>query len=133
MPQFENHGLKGGLWRGRLEGLAVRPARVVLAHHGAVVAEAQLEGDGEGAWLVQVDLPGDVLSDGVQTLLLRTDHGASGEDLQPGGEVLARLSLLAGQPLDEDLTAEISALRAELELVKRELRRLAVEGVARPV
>ncbi len=32
---------------------------------------------------------------------------------------------MAGQPLDEDLTAEIATLRAELELVKRELRRFA--------
>ncbi|MGZ3215344.1 hypothetical protein [Paracoccus sp. T5] len=130
--QFENHGLKGGLWRGRIQGLPVRPARVVLSHHGAVVAEAQLEGDGEGAWLVQVDLPGDVLSDGLQTLLLRSDGGASGDDMQPGGEVLARLPLMAGEPLEDDLAAEIAALRAELELVKRELRRLATDGGSRP-
>nr|WP_111300242.1 hypothetical protein [Paracoccus saliphilus] len=131
MPQFENHGLTGGVWRGRLQGLAMRPARVVLTHHGEVVAEAQIEPDGEGAWLLEVDLPGDVLSDGLQTLLLRTDPGASGEDLQPGGEVLARLPLMAGEPLAEDLAAELAALRAELELVKRELRRFASGGMSR--
>lgn len=132
MPQFKNHGLKGGVWRGRLMELDARPARVVLTHHGDVVAEARLEPDGEGAWLMELDLPGCVLSDGVQTLLLRTDPGTSGDDLHPGGEVLARLPLLAGQPLDEELTTEIAALRAELELVKRELRRLATQGGARP-
>ena len=61
----------------------------------------------------------------MQTLLLKT--AAAGQDSGPDGHVLARLSLLAGDPLDEDLAAEIAALRAELELVKRELRRFAAD------
>ncbi len=126
MPHFDNHGLKGGVWRGQLSGIDAPGVRVVLIQHAEVLTDARLTADGPGRWLVEVDLPGQVLSDGLQTLLLKTAVG-SGADSGPDGHVLARLSLMAGQPLDEDLAAEITALRAELELVKRELRRFAAD------
>ncbi|MDN5567207.1 MAG: hypothetical protein L0G27_00385 [Paracoccus sp. (in: a-proteobacteria)] len=125
MMQFESHGLKGGLWRGRLTHPQGAPARILLVQHGEILAEGRLTADGEDASLVEVDLPRDVLSEGLQTLLLRADAGESGDEVHPDGELLARLPLLAGRPLDEDLTTEITALRAELELMKRELRRFA--------
>ncbi|MBM3605802.1 MAG: hypothetical protein FJX25_13970 [Alphaproteobacteria bacterium] len=124
MLQFENHGLKGGLWHGRVTGAETPPARIVLVHQGEVLAEARLTADGPKAWLVEVDLPGEALSDGVQTLLLQADDGAEGSATGAGALLLARLPVTAGRPLDHDLIAEITALRAELELVKRELRRL---------
>ena len=46
----------------------------------------------------------------------------------PGAPVLGRLDLRAGQPLAQDVLAEIALLRAELELMKREFRRLAAGG-----
>ncbi|MFN3275806.1 MAG: hypothetical protein ACK41U_14180 [Paracoccus sp. (in: a-proteobacteria)] len=124
MPHFENAGLKGGLWRGRLRG-NWQPGRLLLTYQGVMVAEARLTPDGDQAWQVEVNLPADVLSDGVQTLVLTTDSGPEGSPaLAGGGETVARLPLMAGRPLDEDLLAELAALRAELELVKRELRRM---------
>ena len=125
MMQFESHGLKGGLWRGRLTHPQGAPARIVLVLHGEVMAEGRMTPDGPDASLVEVDLPRDVLSEGVQTLLLRADAGEPGDEVHPDAELLARMPLLAGRPLDEDLTTEITALRAELELMKRELRRFA--------
>ncbi|RJE80769.1 hypothetical protein [Paracoccus sp. JM45] len=125
MTQFENHGLKGGLWRGRLSHPQGAPARIILVQHGEVIAEGRMTPDGDEASLVEMDLPREVLTDGLQTLLLRSDAGAAGEEADPDGEVLARMPLLAGRPLDDDLTTEITALRAEMELVKRELRRFA--------
>lgn len=127
MPHFDNYGLKGGTWRGRLTGMDHAPARVVLVQHAEVLAQARLTADGDAAWLVEVDLPPEVLSEGLQTLLLKADEGAEGHDSRPEGHLLARLPVLAGRPLDDDLTTEIATLRAELELVKRELRRFAVE------
>jgi len=125
MTQFENHGLKGGLWRGRLTHPQGEPARIILVKQGEVIAEGRMTADGDDASLIEVDLPGDVLSDGLQTLLLWSDAGETGTEVHPGGELLAKLPLLAGRPLDHDLTTEVTALRAELELVKRELRRFA--------
>jgi hypothetical protein len=125
MTQFESHGLKGGLWRGRMTHPKGAPARIILVQHGEVIAEGRTTPDGDDASLIEMDLPRDVLSDGLQTLLLRSDAGASGDEVDPDGEVLARMPLLAGRPLDDDLTTEITALRAEMELVKRELRRFA--------
>lgn len=129
MLHFENAGLKGGLWRGRLRG-NWQPGRLVLTYQGVMMAEARLTPDGDQAWQVEVRLPADVLSDGVQTLVLMTDGGPEGAPaLAGGGETVARLPLMAGRPLDEDLLAELAALRAELELVKRELRRMgAAQG-----
>lgn len=126
MLRFEDHGVRGGLWRGCIRG-GQPPARVVLVQHGEVIAEARLTLEGQDGCAVEVDLPRELLTQGVQTLLLKADGGASGDDLRPDGQVLARLPLMAGQPLDDDLTAEIATLRAELELVKRELRRFARE------
>lgn len=132
MPQFDNLGLKEGQWRGRLHDLRDRPARVVLVRHAQVLSQARLTADGDNAWLVEVDLPREILTEGLQTLILRTDDGAEGQtEVQPGGLVLARLPVLAGQPLDDDMTAEIAALRAELELLKREFRRFAAGAAAR--
>ncbi|MBU2956316.1 hypothetical protein Q4511_03575 [Paracoccus sp. 1_MG-2023] len=130
MTSFTSHGLRGGLWRGRLRAQD-EPGRVILVHAGEVAAEARLTADGAGAWLVEVDLPGHVLSEGVHTLLLKTDPATAGDAANAAGEVLARLPLVAGSPLDEDLLAELASLRAELELCKRELRRFAAETRAR--
>ncbi len=81
MPHFDNHGLKGGVWRGALTGIDAPGIRVVLIQHAEVLAEARVTADGPGRWLVEADLPAQVLSDGVQTLLLKT---AAGRDRTAG-------------------------------------------------
>jgi hypothetical protein len=85
----------------RLEGLTVTPMLEVSAGHA-----------------VQLAIPTAILSEGVQTVLL-----------QAGGEVLASFTLIAGVPLEEDLRAEISLLRAELDLLKKAFRRHVAETV----
>ncbi|MDM7458446.1 MAG: hypothetical protein P3W94_003630 [Paracoccus sp. (in: a-proteobacteria)] len=114
MSRFDSHGVQGGIWRGRLLGRRA-PAMLAVMCRDSVVAEAAPVPDGED-WRVEIALPAEILSEGVQTLLL----------VAPGDppEVLARLPLLLGRPLDGDLLSEIEALRAELDLVKRELRRI---------
>lgn len=130
MTSFTSHGLKGGTWRGRLTA-RFEPARVVLVQTGEILSEARLTADGEGAWLVEVDLPGTVVSEGVHTLLLKAEPEAGSGATDAEGATIARLPLIAGHPLDGDLLAELSALRAELDLCKRELRRFAAETRAR--
>lgn len=69
-----------------------------------------------GDHAVRVPVPSHVLTEGVQTIVLRV-----------GGETLAAFTLVAGLPLEEDLRAEISLLRAELDLLKRAFRRHCAE------
>ena len=71
-----------------------------------------------GHHLVGLDLPTSVLSDGVQTVNLRS---------AADNEVLDRITILAGEPLEHDIRAEIVQLREELELLKRAFRRHCVE------
>lgn len=124
LTHFDDHGLQGGVWRGVLRADS-QPGRVVLTCLGRVVAHADLTPAADGGWQVAVPLPADTLCDGAQTFLLLADDGTADREPGPGAQHLAHLPLLAGAPLDQDLQAEINLLRAEMDLLKRELRRLA--------
>ena len=126
MNEFEDHGLSGGVWSGVMRR-ETAPARVVMTHLGRIVAQADLADAGDGQWTMRVALPTDQLSDGIQTFLLLADNGSAEEEPQPGAERLASLSVLAGAPLDYDIRSELKLLRAELDLLKREFRRLATQ------
>ncbi|WBU62989.1 hypothetical protein [Paracoccus aerodenitrificans] len=123
MSEFESLGLKGGVWAGRLKREQV-PERVLLVHMGDPVAEARPQQEEDGAWRIEIAVPANRLSDGVQSFMLMADQGA---EATPGvvAERLAVLNIVAGRPLEMDLRAEIDLIRAELDLLKRELRRMA--------
>ncbi len=74
-----------------------------------------------GHHLVGFDIPSAALSDGVQTINLRS---------AADNEVLDRITILAGEPLEQDIRAEMLQLREELELLKRAFRRHCVETSA---
>ena len=121
---FSSHGLKGGVWEGRLAA-GERPTRVALTLNGRTVARAGVEPDGTGVWRIRAPLPAETLGGGIQTYILIADDGEGMEGPRPGAWRLGHLALLAGEALDLDLRAEIVLLRAEVDLLKRELRRLA--------
>ncbi|MFG6080729.1 hypothetical protein ACEUZ9_001335 [Paracoccus litorisediminis] len=126
MDRFESLGLKSGIWQGILRR-DTAPVRLVLVHLGERVGEARVTtGDEEGSWRIAAAIPSQKLSDGVQSFILMEDEGKEGEALQPGAFHLASLNIVAGRQLDHDLRAEIVLLRSELDLVKRELRRIAL-------
>ncbi|MCT4331602.1 hypothetical protein MU516_01820 [Paracoccus sp. YLB-12] len=127
MPVFDNHGIKGGVWSGRLRDMPP-PARVCVTCMGEVIAEAALADDADGGHQVRVDLPGSLISDGIVTLVLVADQGGPGDPVGADAIHLHHQSLVTGKPLDQDLVAELSALRAEMELLKREFRRFAFEA-----
>src|SRR5690606_6237755 len=127
MSDFESHEWKGGIWQGVIRR-DERPGRLVLVHMGCRVAEAQIKPEAKGHWHVAVGIPTGRLSDGVQSFLLVEDQGAEGEPPRPDARQLGSLTLVAGELLQNDLRAELSLLRSELELVKKELRRLAADG-----
>jgi hypothetical protein len=107
----------GGVWEGVLSN-ADGPSPVIEARH----AEHMLDGievtalPGSGGFAVRIPIPATIIGEGVQSILVFCK-----------GEVLARITLVAGAPLDDDLLAEVSLLRAELELLKRAFRRHCAE------
>lgn len=135
MERFESVGFKGGVWQGILHRERA-PDRVILTHHGETVAQARVTDGGPKIWRIAVAIPADRLSDGVQTFILLEDHGEGSEAPRPGAERLAVLPVLAGAMLDEDIPAELALLKAEVELLKREFRRMATtpppEGAGGP-
>lgn len=124
MSDFESFGLRSGIWQGVLRRDDA-PGRLVLVHMGNRVAEGRATQEPGGGWRIAVAIPPDRLSDGVQSFLLLEDEGAEGEQPQPGAQRLGSVTLIAGELLDDDLHAELTLMRAELELLKKELRRLA--------
>lgn len=125
MPTFESYGLESGHWTGKLTADAA-PGRVYLAHYGNIVALAELTASSAGEWDVSVKLPPSVLNNGIQCLLMAADNGDADASLQADAQVLGHLNLMAGGPLDDDLVAEVQLLRAEIDMIKREFRRLAL-------
>jgi hypothetical protein len=109
--------LSGGVWEGVLAGGAIAPVLVVthlgLAVEGVTVTERE-----PGQWMIRVPVPPAAIADGVQTVLI-TDAVT--------GARLGDITLIAGDALDGDLRAEISLLRAELDLLKRAFRRHCAE------
>ena len=113
-PTLTQTRIANGTWEGLLTGACAAP-RIEALHDGAALPGVEVVALPEGH-AVRVPLPGAILSEGVQVVLLRLD-----------GEVLSRITLIAGLPPDEDLRAEVGLLRAELDLLKRAFRRHCAE------
>lgn len=110
--------IRAGVWEGVLTGAgAAAPALEVLHQErrlpGVIVAAVPGR---EGDFQVRVPIPAEVLSEGVQTFLIRR-----------GEETLAHFTIITGVAMEDDLRAEIDLLRAELDMLKRAFRRHCVE------
>lgn len=110
--------LRSGVWQGVLEGTET-PPDIVASHldkpvDGVVVSK----GNDPSTWRVEVPIPVEALSDGIQTLLISDDATKA---------VLDKVSILAGDALGDDLRAEVDALRSELDMLKRAFRRHCVD------
>lgn len=110
--------LADGVWEGLLSGASGAAPRLCLRHGDELVGEPEMVADGgskgAGRWLVRVRLPAERLSDGVQTFVI--------EDAETG-DALAHETIFAGVLPEDDIRAEVSLLRAELDLLKRAFRR----------
>jgi hypothetical protein len=116
MAKLSQTRIMRGVWEGVLTGGGETPV-VEALHEGEALPGVEVVAlPGEAGHAVRVPLPGAILSEGVQVVLLRL-----------GGEVLTQITLVAGLPPDEDLRAEVNLLRAELELLKRAFRRHCAE------
>jgi hypothetical protein len=108
--------LKDGVWSAVLSGGSGVP-RLEVLHLDAPVADVAIAETPEG-WKVDVPIPAEAISDGVQTFVVR-DVTAN--------DKLTDFTLIAGEALDDDIRAEVDLLRAELDMLKRAFRRHCVE------
>jgi hypothetical protein len=106
--------LRAGVWEAVLTADA-KPEVEVL-HQGSALPGLTISAlaGRPRDWLLRVAIPANLLADGVLTFLLR---------VRDGGEPLGHFSIVCGVPLEADLRAEIDLLRAELDLLKRIVRR----------
>ena len=117
--QLTQTRIRAGVWEGNLTGVETVPPLEVLHLEQVLPGLSVAEVPGRaGNWLVRVPIPAEVLSEGVQTFVIR----AVGSD-----ETLAHFTVVTGVALEDDLRAEIDLLRAELDLLKRAFRRHCVE------
>lgn len=112
-PAVTGTALVDGVWYGQAQGMPETPE--LTAWHGDKrLGVPDIRAEGEGQWALRLPLPAEVLSDGVQVISILDD----------AGHLMETVTILAGRALEQDLRAEIAALRAELDLVKRALRRI---------
>lgn len=107
--------IRAGQWEGVLHAPGGLPVSPELLHDGQPLGGVICVPEpGDAARIrVTAPIPAALLSDGVQTFLVRL----------PGApEPLARFSIVTGRPFEDDLRAEIDLLRAELDLLKRAFR-----------
>lgn len=114
--------IRAGVWEGLLTmegGDGAVPLLEVL-HLEQPVEGVTVQADQEvaGLYLVQVPIPSELLSDGVQTFLIRD---ADSE------RKLASFTIVTGEALDDDIRAEMELLRAELDMLKKAFRRHCLE------
>jgi hypothetical protein len=110
--------IRGGVWEGVLTGAGAQVPKLEVLHLeqplGGVIV-TPITGR-EGDFSVKVPIPVEVLSEGVQTFMIRS-----------GGIKLAHFTIITGVAMEDDLRAEIDLLRAELDMLKRAFRRHCLE------
>lgn len=116
----------GGKYTGilRARGKGNPNPSLEMIHLGNVVGQVYVSPigtDGDN-WEVTAEIPQEFLMDGVQTFLFVFEGQT---------EILDRFSIITGEPLEEDLRAEIQLLREELDMVKRAFRRHCIETLGR--
>lgn len=119
-PELAVARIRAGRWEAELVAPDQEAAPAVEVWH----LERRLEGvtvvdaGTTGRWSISVQIPVELLSDGVQTFLVR-DGGT--------GEKLGQFTIVTGVPLEDDIRAEVDLLRAELDMLKKAFRRHCLE------
>ncbi|MEL7114848.1 MAG: hypothetical protein AAGP08_04530 [Pseudomonadota bacterium] len=114
--------LQAGIWEGVLSGaLGTGEApEILVTHLEKPVTSVAVTADTEspGTWNVKIAIPPDLLSDGVQTFLIWDPVS---------NQKLASFAIVTGEPLEDDIRAELDLMRAELDMLKKAFRRHCVE------
>lgn len=118
-PKLTKTRLRAGVWEGVLSGTETAPALEVVLLGAPLAGVTVTARDGApGDWAVRVPIPSEVLSDGVQTFLIRDTANA---------ETLGHFTIITGVAMEDDMRAEVDLLRAELDMLKRAFRRHCLE------
>ena len=110
--------IRAGVWEGVLTADTAPNVEVTLLEKPILGVTVVPVPDQPGTWSVRVPIPAEVLSEGVQTFLIRST---------PDGTTLCHFTVITGVAMEDDLRAEIDLLRAELDMLKRAFRRHCVE------
>ena len=111
--------IRAGVWEGILTGVVGEPKLEALHLERSVPGLTVQPADGQsGAWALRLPIPVELLSEGVQTFLIR-EVGAA--------DVLGHFTMITGVAMEDDVRAEIDLLRAELDMLKRAFRRHCLE------
>lgn len=106
-----------GVWEGVIAGECddSPTPNVDVRVHDKPVPDITLEALPDPAsWVIKVPVPANMIADGVHTFVI------SEATL---GQALGDFSIIAGDAAGEDIRAEMSLLRAELDMLKRSFRR----------
>ena len=120
-PLLADSRIHQGVWDALVGPLPAEGPPSATARCGGHVIEGltlSAEPDRPGYWRATVPLSSDLISDRVQTVILEIGDGAEARNV-------GRICVAAGQALLDDLGAEVAALRAELDLLKTVVRRIA--------
>lgn len=107
---------QNGLWEGLLEApdRTDPPAVQVLYRDRPLAGVSINPGDDDGQWTLVFQVPPTALSEGVQSFLICD---------QDSNETLGDITIVSGDPVADDLRAEVELLRAELDMLKGAFRR----------
>ncbi|MEM6481276.1 MAG: hypothetical protein AAF681_05470 [Pseudomonadota bacterium] len=110
-----------GVWEGVVSAASddhIAP-KITVTHLQEKLPDVSVSGGGEpGEWLLRIPVPAEKIADGVQTFVI-SDEAT--------GETLDSFSIIAGEALSEDIRAEVTLLREELDMLKRAFRRHCLE------
>lgn len=113
--------LQAGIWEGVMtwSGSENMQPELVALHLDQPISGINIKEDPAGnEWKVQIPVPIEAVSDGVHTIAVID---------KASGDLLTSFTLIAGEPLSDDIRTETALLRAELDMLKRAFRRHCLE------
>lgn len=115
-----NGQIRAGVWQGEIPGHDADPApQITVTHNGTDIAGVSLRfDDTRSVWRIEVPIPQAAINDGLQTFVIKGGQAAP----------LGHFSILAGDGVPDDLTAQVNLLRAELDLLKAAFRKHCIEA-----
>ena len=119
-PTLTKTQMREGVWQGVVTtGDGAGRPEIAVHHQGREVPGVTLTHDPDrGHWRLDLPIPPEAISDGVQTLVV-TDTASDTR--------IGEVTLLAGEALGDDIRVEVELLRAELDMLKRAFRRHCLE------